>query len=268
MSERAQARMVRQRILEYEQQLEDIEAMKMTPEELRTLQDSFAEVKTEFVDLDGQSWETATAREMLVDWHARQAMREEPVPFSPGGLRMRRPQPRRSLSALVSPSPYSSSQAIAVVEDEDVFSDETVRARPGRVSRICAMVLPTVDDDDDDPNDTTLTSPPDLSSLVRSGSFQPPEPSAHWGCAPTLSSTPVFTFTDGSTSRSFSAPASTYDPPASAPGKAVLSSSPTLNRGPSLFDAATVRAGPSKDTDSVAMARPKSRMGWNIFDED
>ncbi|RPD53851.1 hypothetical protein L227DRAFT_581006 [Lentinus tigrinus ALCF2SS1-6] len=48
-----------------------VHAKHVRKEELRTLQDSFAEVKTEFVDLDGQSWETATAREMLVDWVSR-----------------------------------------------------------------------------------------------------------------------------------------------------------------------------------------------------
>ena len=37
-------------------------------DELKTLRESFAAVKAEFVDLDGQSWETTTARKMLIDW--------------------------------------------------------------------------------------------------------------------------------------------------------------------------------------------------------
>ena len=89
--------------------------------------------------------------------HARQAMRERPVPLSPGGLRMRRHQPRRSLSAVVSPA--SSPQSKAIVKDEDVFSDETVRARPAKTTSARPMVLPTVDSDDDE--DEVLLAPAD-----------------------------------------------------------------------------------------------------------
>ncbi len=84
ISEKAQARMIRQKILEHEQHAEELEALQVTPvrrrifspwpdadneqEELKTLRESFAAVKADFVDLDGQSWETPAAREMLVNW--------------------------------------------------------------------------------------------------------------------------------------------------------------------------------------------------------
>ncbi|RDX40226.1 hypothetical protein OH76DRAFT_1490476 [Lentinus brumalis] len=72
ISEKAQARMIRQKILEHEQHVEELEALQVTPEELKTLQESFAAVKADFVDLDGQSWETPAAREMLVNWSAHE----------------------------------------------------------------------------------------------------------------------------------------------------------------------------------------------------
>ena len=37
-------------------------------EELRTLRDSFSSVKAEFTDLDGLSWETPIARQILHGW--------------------------------------------------------------------------------------------------------------------------------------------------------------------------------------------------------
>ena len=202
-----------------------------------------------------------TVQLKLVDLqHARQAMRERPVPLSPGGLRMRRHQPRRSLSSVVSPA--SSPQSKTIVKDEDVFSDETVRARPAKTTSARPMVLPTVDsDDDEDPNDITLQAPPDLSTLT--GLVSSSSRSQECTAKTTSTSTPVFTF-----ARSDSLPYTARNACSDVPEKTVLTSSPTLNHGTSFFDADTCRAGPEDDMDDVPMARPQSRMGWNSSCED
>ncbi|KAI0694080.1 hypothetical protein C8T65DRAFT_744492 [Cerioporus squamosus] len=243
ISKKAQARMIRQTILEHEQQVEELEALKVTAEELNALQESFAAVKAEFVDLDGQSWETPTAREMLVDWRAR-----------------------RSLAAVVSPT--SSLHAIAPIENEDVFSDATVRGRPakasvsdsnatggvpgpvraGREDTRRTMILSTVEDDDD-PNDVTLLAPPGLvNSLSLSAKAEASLKQAPANPAMSASSSAaVFSFSGRSALSSASA-AIRPDSTVSALGTTVLSNSPTLNQRSTFLesaDAGTVRAGPA-----------------------
>ncbi|TFK84752.1 hypothetical protein K466DRAFT_601738 [Polyporus arcularius HHB13444] len=57
--------MIRQRLCEIEQELEDRDALKSHPEDMRILFESFASVKAEFQPLDGQSWDTPEGRERL-----------------------------------------------------------------------------------------------------------------------------------------------------------------------------------------------------------
>ncbi len=90
---------------------------------------------------------------------------------------MRHQRPRRSLAAVVSPT--SALSHLPPVEDEDVFSDQTVRDKPANAPPAAfatdaapealrmrregtrAMDLSTVYDDED-PNDITLMAPPGL----------------------------------------------------------------------------------------------------------
>ncbi|KAI0751927.1 hypothetical protein C8Q80DRAFT_1119527 [Daedaleopsis nitida] len=142
---RTAARVLRQRICELEQEEEDshILAVKMTPEEYKLLHDTFASVKGEFHDLDGLSWQTPQARQVLHDWHAKQAVRQRPPCASPGGLRTRRHNHRRgSLSVVLSPSPTGSPR----LDIEDVVLEdnaETIRVRLRPTYPGSLMTLPT-----------------------------------------------------------------------------------------------------------------------------
>ncbi|KAH9940224.1 uncharacterized protein BXZ73DRAFT_75812 [Epithele typhae] len=121
-SDRVQARMTRQKRIEEEQEQEDREALRAirAQREHHGLEAAFLDVRTEFSDLDGLSWESPDARQILLRWHAQQAISHEyrtpPSRSSPGNARVRRPLPRRlfeesfldsSLSAHP-PTPYSS----------------------------------------------------------------------------------------------------------------------------------------------------------------
>ncbi|KAJ2973293.1 hypothetical protein NUW54_g12091 [Trametes sanguinea] len=76
LSDKAQQRLIRQAVIQAELEAEEREALRMTAEELKILQDSVASVKAEFLDLDGLSWDTPAARELLEQWHAEQAARQ------------------------------------------------------------------------------------------------------------------------------------------------------------------------------------------------
>ncbi|KAM5529977.1 hypothetical protein V8D89_016355 [Ganoderma adspersum] len=112
-SDRAQARMIRQKLIEQEQEIEDLEALKVTAEELRILRDSFSSVKAEFTDLDGLSWDTPIARQVLLNWHAQQASLHDELSLGDLAHRMRRaghsPSPRRSLASIMCPPGLSAS---------------------------------------------------------------------------------------------------------------------------------------------------------------
>ncbi|KAI0694098.1 hypothetical protein C8T65DRAFT_833550 [Cerioporus squamosus] len=173
ISDKFQARLDKLKMLEHEQQMEDLEVLKNTSrgqEDLQILQESFAAVKAEFMDLDGQSWDTPAAREMLVNWdvgvgiivsklssastivwlRTRWAQSDCTVHrtacatghprtsclLKPGGVRMRHQQRRRSLAAVVSPD--ASSDIIPASARED---DRIVR---GRIAKIPTVVPRTV----------------------------------------------------------------------------------------------------------------------------
>ncbi|KAI0328327.1 hypothetical protein GY45DRAFT_1326459 [Cubamyces sp. BRFM 1775] len=91
LSDRAQQRLIRQAVIQAELEAEEREALKMTPEELKILQDSVKSVKAEFTDLDGLSWNTPAARELLEQWHAEQAVfRRAQSPEIAGDVPIRR----------------------------------------------------------------------------------------------------------------------------------------------------------------------------------
>ncbi|KAI1793603.1 hypothetical protein LXA43DRAFT_196929 [Ganoderma leucocontextum] len=147
-SDRAQARMIRQKLIEQEQEIEDREALKITPEELRILRDSFSSVKAEFTDLDGLSWDTPIARQVLLNWHAQQAARaslRSELDFGDLAHRMRRaghtPSPRRSLASIICPpglsasAPDLSELSTSTIRPEDDLSDSTATVRAPRDSQ-------------------------------------------------------------------------------------------------------------------------------------
>ncbi|KAI0751925.1 hypothetical protein C8Q80DRAFT_607196 [Daedaleopsis nitida] len=158
ISERGQARLIRQKLLEDEQEWEDRLALGITPAELKILQASVASVKAEFADLDGLSWDTPSAQQLLLHWHAQQAARERSPHASPGGGHPRGVQIRRSLSSLISSTSSSPSAEFTTREFEiqldevGQFDDDTNRLRP-------TTPLPPDDpDDDDDVQRTPLPS--------------------------------------------------------------------------------------------------------------
>ncbi|TBU52851.1 hypothetical protein BD310DRAFT_962386 [Dichomitus squalens] len=114
-SDRAQARIIRQKLLEHEQEIEDRQAFNITPEELRILTESFSSVKAEFTDLDGLSWETPLARQVLLAWHSQQAARSrgnhaQHLDFAILAGRIRRsPSSNRSLASILAPPRLSTS---------------------------------------------------------------------------------------------------------------------------------------------------------------
>ncbi|OSC97284.1 hypothetical protein PYCCODRAFT_1462020 [Trametes coccinea BRFM310] len=104
LSDKAQQRLMRQAVIQAELEAEEREALKMTPEELKTLQDSVASVKAEFMDLDGLSWDTPAGRELLAQWHAEQAARQRATsPEGAGGVPLRRSKAPSALSFPESP---------------------------------------------------------------------------------------------------------------------------------------------------------------------
>ncbi|KAI0773499.1 hypothetical protein C8Q74DRAFT_1368092 [Fomes fomentarius] len=140
MSDRSQARLQRQRMLELQQEAADLEALKMTPEQFKILQDTFADVSIEFSDLDGLSWDTPEAREALRNWHAQQAARQHLPSADCIGLRVRGTRTRHSLSALLSPPPSSpsvgavpisrtTSMRVSMGDDGDDSTEGTARER-------------------------------------------------------------------------------------------------------------------------------------------
>ncbi|KAL7278377.1 hypothetical protein ACG7TL_008357 [Trametes sanguinea] len=111
LSDKAQQRLMRQAVIQAELEAEEREALKMTPEELKTLQDSVASVKAEFLDLDGLSWDTPEGRELLAQWpppnrsqHAEQAARQRATsPDGAGGVPLRHSKAPSALSFPESP---------------------------------------------------------------------------------------------------------------------------------------------------------------------
>ncbi|OCH90770.1 hypothetical protein OBBRIDRAFT_887463 [Obba rivulosa] len=71
-SERSRNRLRTLKMWEEEQRLMDIEDVKMTQEQLKTLVTSFESVKCEFDDLDGLSWSTPDAHRRLEQWRLAQ----------------------------------------------------------------------------------------------------------------------------------------------------------------------------------------------------
>ncbi|GAW10624.1 hypothetical protein F5879DRAFT_935755 [Lentinula edodes] len=65
-SSRAAQRKARLMQIEYQQQLEDMEALKMSEEQRYTLMQSFSSVKVEFCDLDGLQWTGSALRKRTV----------------------------------------------------------------------------------------------------------------------------------------------------------------------------------------------------------
>ncbi|RPD53841.1 hypothetical protein L226DRAFT_617256 [Lentinus tigrinus ALCF2SS1-7] len=108
-SERAEARMIRQKLLEMEQEFEEQEALKNHPEEMRILRESVASVKAEFSPLDGQSWDTPAGREELARHAQRAAQRKANHTPSPARLRASRLTSRRSRSSLRSSTVFTRS---------------------------------------------------------------------------------------------------------------------------------------------------------------
>ncbi|PIL34730.1 hypothetical protein GSI_03511 [Ganoderma sinense ZZ0214-1] len=141
-SDRAQARMIRQKLIEQEQEIEDREALKVTAEELRILRDSFSSVKAEFTDLDGLSWDTPTARQVLLNWHAQQAALRDELRLGDLAHRMRRAghssSPRRSLASIMCPPGLSASapdlsglSSTTVHHDDDAYDSTATVRSPG-----------------------------------------------------------------------------------------------------------------------------------------
>ncbi|KAI0922496.1 hypothetical protein AcV7_006017 [Taiwanofungus camphoratus] len=141
--ERAKMRMARQKILEEEQRLEDLEALKMTEEQHLTLMLTFESVAFEFVDLDGLSWSTPEARRLLEQWYKNQvqALRANPsretetLVGSGSGS---------SLSKYATPPPSPKANMFDFEDDEDdealktplaprVVSPSTVRRSPAKL---------------------------------------------------------------------------------------------------------------------------------------
>ncbi|OJT14752.1 hypothetical protein TRAPUB_8683 [Trametes pubescens] len=71
LSDKAQQRLMRMAIVQAELEAEERDALKITAEELQILQDSVKSVKAEFDDLDGLSWDTPEAQQILDQWAAR-----------------------------------------------------------------------------------------------------------------------------------------------------------------------------------------------------
>ncbi|KAJ3761966.1 hypothetical protein EV360DRAFT_29531, partial [Lentinula raphanica] len=63
---RAAQRKARLMQIEYQQQLEDMEALRMSEEQAYTLMQSFSDVKVEFCDLDGLQWSGSALRKRAV----------------------------------------------------------------------------------------------------------------------------------------------------------------------------------------------------------
>ncbi|KAI0628348.1 hypothetical protein C8Q77DRAFT_1162339 [Trametes polyzona] len=139
LSDKAQQRLMRQAVIQAELEAEEREALKMTAEELRILQESVKSVKAEFSDLDGLSWDTPQAREILEQWHAEQAARARPPsPTShTGGIPMRRsnavrpsspsPPPPLSLSFSVTSASAPDLTPMPSPVGEPSFDDDTIR---------------------------------------------------------------------------------------------------------------------------------------------
>ncbi|KAI0350731.1 hypothetical protein OH77DRAFT_1593303 [Trametes cingulata] len=166
LSGKAQQRLIRQAIAQAELEAEERQALLITPEELRILHESVKSVKAEFHPLDGLSWDTPQAREMLQQWHAEQAARQRalqrvsPSPSSPsaeleeqedlpGGIPLRRtkascalslpnassPSNITSISLSATPAPAKSTPVSAAASpsgeqhdgDEDEDEEDTIR---------------------------------------------------------------------------------------------------------------------------------------------
>ncbi|GBE88255.1 hypothetical protein SCP_1300700 [Sparassis crispa] len=69
VSDRAKMRMQRQKAIEEEQHMEDLEALKLTTDQRRMLLSPFTSVKVEFSDLDGLSWSDPAAQRLLEQWY-------------------------------------------------------------------------------------------------------------------------------------------------------------------------------------------------------
>ncbi|KAI8970763.1 hypothetical protein BD414DRAFT_233830 [Trametes punicea] len=147
LSGKAQQRLIRQAVIKAELEAEEREALKMTPEELKILQDSVASVKAEFSDLDGLSWDTPAARELLEQWHAEQAaLQRSHSPYSIGGVPLRRSKAPCALSFPTSPP---TDLTPVVPSTEDTADDDTVclpRCANSRRSSSSSTVVPDRED--------------------------------------------------------------------------------------------------------------------------
>ncbi|RDX40299.1 hypothetical protein OH76DRAFT_1490411 [Lentinus brumalis] len=129
---RAEARMIKQRLCELEQELEDRDALKSHPEDMRILFESFASVKTEFQPLDGQSWDTPEGRERLA---RDEAARNRANHLTPA--RGRRLSSRRSRASIRSSTvtcrgepTVSRPEPFPTTDVSDLSSDDITLFRP------------------------------------------------------------------------------------------------------------------------------------------
>ncbi|KAH9828707.1 uncharacterized protein C8Q71DRAFT_863771 [Rhodofomes roseus] len=72
LGQRAIQRLAALKREEEEQNLEDLEDLKMTEEQRLLLERSFETVKFEAADLDGLKWDTPAAKRLLADWYSSQ----------------------------------------------------------------------------------------------------------------------------------------------------------------------------------------------------
>ncbi|TFK82402.1 hypothetical protein K466DRAFT_666529 [Polyporus arcularius HHB13444] len=129
---RAEARIIKQRLCELEQELEDRDALKSHPEDMRILFESFASVKTEFQPLDGQSWDTPEGRERLA---RDEAARNRANHLTPA--RGRRLTTRRSRASIRSSTVFckensaaSRSELLPTTDVFDLANDDVAFSRP------------------------------------------------------------------------------------------------------------------------------------------
>ncbi|KAJ3726907.1 hypothetical protein C8R42DRAFT_658035 [Lentinula raphanica] len=103
---RAAQRKARLMQIEYQQQLEDMEALRMSEEQAYTLMQSFSDVKVEFCDLDGLQWSGSALRKRAVS-----VSRPDPSPGVLAQCLNENPSRRARAHTLFCPSSPSLSSA-------------------------------------------------------------------------------------------------------------------------------------------------------------
>ncbi|KAL1940921.1 hypothetical protein VTO73DRAFT_7557 [Trametes versicolor] len=224
LSDKAQQRLMRMAVIQAELEAEEREALKITAEELQILQDSVKSVKAEFDDLDGLSWETPEAQQILDQWHAEQAARSRAHSLSHlGGVPMRRSNAQYIPSTSPNNLPSLSFSAAASMPDltpmpspVDESNEDTIRLSlcvDSRRSSSASTIMPDRED--------ACTPLPSLYASLESKENDAPTPTedVRPGLPKSYSAPVLTTFTD---------PFDTADaPPRAHPARATKSLPPS-----------------------------------------